>query len=275
MTSDGSTSADPVFTWGMAEELAVAHLRRLGFADARRTPPGADGGIDAQGTGVVAQVKFHAQPVGAPDVQRLRGTAHGLAHAVFYALSGYTAAAVTYAGRADVALFTFTTENVVTPVNKTADVLVRASGSRTPTQELARFLGEGLRTLRQMPQSSKAVEVLKRTVEVDALPAEQRARAIAAFDELVRFATEWPAFEAQFWIPFANASQALVAATRPDGGRPTARALEVALLDAIAVRDLGRRQREHQVELLIQFADATGLDRSALIDPTPEDEPDD
>ena len=42
------------FTWQMAEELAVAHLRALGFADARRTIAGADGGIDVAASKVVA-----------------------------------------------------------------------------------------------------------------------------------------------------------------------------------------------------------------------------
>ncbi|WP_136517337.1 MULTISPECIES: hypothetical protein [Cellulomonas] len=51
-------------------------------------------------------------------------------------------------------------------------------------------------------------DVVKQAVELDAFPPEQRARSIAAIHDLVRFATEWPAFEAQYGIPLATAGRA-------------------------------------------------------------------
>src|SRR5690606_34906785 len=82
-----------------AEHNAAAHMRALGYEDARATKRGADGGIDVMASGAVAQVKMHMKPVGAPDLQRLYG-ARGVHHhrkMLFYSLSGYSDKAVAYA----------------------------------------------------------------------------------------------------------------------------------------------------------------------------------
>lgn len=93
-------------SWQRAEKRAAAHLVSLGFVDARCTAPGSDGGIDVIGTGVVAQVKDWARPVGEPYVRDLAGTAHASgALAVMYASSGYTAQARRWASDNGVALF--------------------------------------------------------------------------------------------------------------------------------------------------------------------------
>jgi len=107
----------------MAEELAAGHMRLCGFTDARRSRDGADGGIDVISNLAVAQVKTLAVPVGAPDVQRLRGAAHGATHALFYSASGYTVAAESYARTARVALFTLDNAGEVLPVNSYAQSL--------------------------------------------------------------------------------------------------------------------------------------------------------
>ncbi|MCU0154570.1 restriction endonuclease (plasmid) [Curtobacterium flaccumfaciens] len=108
----------------MAEELAAGHMRAMGFTDARRTTAGADGGIDIIiATDAVAQVKHLAVPVGSPDVQRLRGAAHGIGHAVFYASGGYSAQAVAAADRSGVALFTFATTGEANGANAHAERL--------------------------------------------------------------------------------------------------------------------------------------------------------
>ncbi|MFF2773154.1 restriction endonuclease, partial [Streptomyces bacillaris] len=91
--------------WQAAELAAAEHLKSLGFIDAQRTQSGADGGIDVESSEAAAQVKFYANPVGRPDVQRLRGAAHGYRIAVFYSTGGYTKEAVEYADQASVALF--------------------------------------------------------------------------------------------------------------------------------------------------------------------------
>lgn len=147
-----------VFTWSMAEELAVAHLQRLGFTDARRTAAGADGGLDASATGAVAQVKNHAQPVSAPDVQRLRGAAHGLSRPVFYSRNGFTLQAVAFADRADVALFAFDAHNHVWPVNSHARLLTAG-----PLDNLVEEASALVTMIRRLKASRTAVaEVLDR-----------------------------------------------------------------------------------------------------------------
>src|SRR4051794_40253401 len=80
----------PVRTWQDAERLAAWHLRRLGFHDAHITVRGTDAGVDVRGSGVVAQVKFHATKAGRPEMQALHGAATAeMATAVFYA-TGYS-----------------------------------------------------------------------------------------------------------------------------------------------------------------------------------------
>jgi hypothetical protein len=73
------TLVSPTFLsdWQAAEIAAVDHMRVLGFIDARPIWAGADGGIDAQGSEAAAQVKFYANPVGRPEIQRLRGQPMG------------------------------------------------------------------------------------------------------------------------------------------------------------------------------------------------------
>jgi len=73
--------------WHAAELAAVEHMRTLGFIDAQATAPGADGGIDAQSNEAAAQVKFYANPIGRPEIQRLRGAAHEYRLALFYSLA--------------------------------------------------------------------------------------------------------------------------------------------------------------------------------------------
>lgn len=99
--------SEPAFLldWRSAEIAAVSHMKAMGFIDAQLTPPGSDGGIDAQSSSAVAQVKFHASPIGRPDIQRLRGAAHDFRIAIFYSTGGYTREAREYASQADVALF--------------------------------------------------------------------------------------------------------------------------------------------------------------------------
>ena len=159
----------------MAEELAVAHMRHLGFADARRTAAGADRGLDVLATGAVAQVKHHAQPVGAPDVQRLRGAAHGVNRPVFYSRNGYTTQAVDFADRADVALFAFDEHNSVTPVNRHAYVLASNQGTGD-LGELAALSDANLALIRQVKATHAAI---------DQAVANELARMAAVRDRLV------------------------------------------------------------------------------------------
>lgn len=115
--------------WQAAEELAARALRGMGYMDARVTATGADGGIDVEGRGIVAQVKYLGTPVGRPDVQRLAGAnVHG-GQAAFFSRSGYAQTAVAFADQADVALFQVDlSRDSVTPVNQVAHQMYRGAG---------------------------------------------------------------------------------------------------------------------------------------------------
>lgn len=108
-------------TWQDAEALAVQLLVHLGYPDARLTPSGPDAGVDAVARGAVAQAKYEQASTGAPVVQALVGVAsvEG-AQAVFLSLAGYTAQALAFAERAQVALYTYTKSGTVTAVSSTA-----------------------------------------------------------------------------------------------------------------------------------------------------------
>lgn len=119
IASLGSMTDTP---WQVAEKIAESHLNDLGFFRVQRTVSGADGGLDVVGQGVAAQVKLLRTPVGSPDVQRLRGAAHRVENAVFYAhrMSGYSRSAVRIADDSDVALFTYDLDGTVAAVNQYA-----------------------------------------------------------------------------------------------------------------------------------------------------------
>ena len=126
-----------VFSWSMAEELALAHMHQIGFVDARRSKAGADGGVDVASMNAVAQVKHLSVPVGSPEVQRLRGAAHGIRNALFYSSSGYSAAALRVADVTGVALFDFDTSNSVIARNHVAQQLVSSAASPTSFELIA------------------------------------------------------------------------------------------------------------------------------------------
>ena len=117
---------DPVFLldWKAAEAAAVVHMRAIGFTDAQATSAGTDGGIDALSSDAAAQVKFYANPVGRPDIQRLRGAAHEYRIGLFYSTGSYTKEAVSYASEAGVALFLMDPYGQCAPVTELAALLV-------------------------------------------------------------------------------------------------------------------------------------------------------
>jgi hypothetical protein len=110
-----------VSTWQEAEALAAQHMRSIGFPDAVVTGAGTDGGVDVISSAAIAQVKFHAVPVGSPDVQRLKGAAHEHETALFYSASGYTEAAKLFADKAGIALFVIGPWSQVAAVNNFAE----------------------------------------------------------------------------------------------------------------------------------------------------------
>lgn len=184
-------SMDPM-SWEDAELLAAQHMHWMGFNDAALTRRGADGGIDVQSDGGVAQVKHYTgSPVGAPVIQQIRGAGHKRGHVLVYALSGFTAQALRYGEAAGVALFTYDLAGTVTPATSHAVSLVNY-GYRPPqfgSTTVARAVF--LRSLAEWAQSSvdvmaaAAQAALERhraepsDVTVMALQAAQRGWAIA------------------------------------------------------------------------------------------------
>lgn len=142
MTDGQTPTVAFLVDWHAAELAAVEHMRSLGFIDAQATAPGADGGIDAESSEAAAQVKFYANPIGRPEIQRLRGAAHEYRLALFYSTGGYTKEAVTYANDAGVSLFVMDAYGSCTPASDFADLLVapdQVGARRARLEELQTF----------------------------------------------------------------------------------------------------------------------------------------
>ena len=109
-----------------AEEMAAEWVRWMGWPNATRTQASGDGGIDVVGSGskgkVVAQVKFEALPAGRPVLQALYGAGHGesATHWAFFSSAGYSAQALEWADRVGMALFRFSMDGGIEPVNPSA-----------------------------------------------------------------------------------------------------------------------------------------------------------
>ena len=131
--------------WQSAELAAVVHMKSIGFIDATLTKSGADGGIDVESSEAAAQVKFYANPVGRPDIQRLRGAAHTYRLALFYSTGGYTSEAVEYADQAQVALFHMDAFGRVEIVSSSAAMLTESTGVQERRNKLEALKAERYR----------------------------------------------------------------------------------------------------------------------------------
>jgi hypothetical protein len=127
-----------VHSWQDAERLAASWMRSNGFRGAAVTQGGSDGGVDVKAPGAIAQVKRESKPVGRPALQRLAG-ARGRAQTLqmlFFSSSGYSPAAIEYAGLMDLALFTYTPGGLVSPLNNAARRVERnGRRERQPSRE--------------------------------------------------------------------------------------------------------------------------------------------
>lgn len=177
-----------VGSWQQAEEFAAWHMRVLGFRDARVTGAGTDGGIDVVATSAVAQVKHYERAsIGGPAVQQLRGAAHGLPWALFYARSGYTAAAVSYAEQAQVALFTYTDDGQVRAASQGGRYLLtsRTEGSDPNVggfEEFTRAQAQGAEALDAATGEFTAAA----RVILAKIPKASRRKQATAFERLTR-----------------------------------------------------------------------------------------
>lgn len=97
----------------------------LGFPDARVTPKGPDGGVDVTSSRALAQVKWQGAAVGRPELQRLFGARghDSNKQLLFFAASGYSMNAITYADQVGIALFTYNPVGELTCLNGAAETL--------------------------------------------------------------------------------------------------------------------------------------------------------
>ena len=123
-----------VATWQDAEHNAARWMSHWGYSDAQVTAGGADGGIDVVSSHAVAQVKFKAQQVGGPDIQRLAGAgfSHPGKQLIFFTGTSYSSNAFQVAEDASVALFTYALNGDVSAANAMAAYI------ETPGQESQR-----------------------------------------------------------------------------------------------------------------------------------------
>ncbi|MFI1958203.1 restriction endonuclease [Streptomyces althioticus] len=146
-------------TWQDAELAAVDHMRSLGFADARVTGAGADGGVDVVARDAVAQVKHYSQPIGVGPVRELRGVADAHQHLLFYASGGYTTTARQFADERGVALYSVAEYGHITPLNEAATRL-SARPSPAPSSSWSQAAAWG--------REVSAVRASRRAAELDA-----------------------------------------------------------------------------------------------------------
>lgn len=121
--------------WKSAEEIAEQHLKYIGFANVRLSPPGNDHGVDVIGRDVAAQVKMTALPVGRPVLQQLIGATVVYTDRACYSTSGYTKDALLYAELHSVALFSIEASGEITPRNQLAEIMERTSSLTAESRE--------------------------------------------------------------------------------------------------------------------------------------------
>jgi hypothetical protein len=133
--ADHDEQRDLVTDDRVAEEIAAAWVRRLGFAEARTTMSGADDGLDVDATGAAAQVKlWSTKKPGASDVRDLKGSSRLGQTRIFFSHNGYTQPAWKWASHPDnrVALFIMGRDGFITAVNTYARRLLWRAPYRPP-----------------------------------------------------------------------------------------------------------------------------------------------
>lgn len=238
-----------IATWQHAEHLACGHMIDLGFADAEVTPTGSDGGIDVRATGGIAQVKhFTNSPVGAPAVQQLIGAASKTVHGLFYALGGYTNAAVLLAEKHKVALFQYDLRGEVVARSKSAEQLVQVGFApwdpNVMTRAKTTFVVAVQRYVQEVANNASAISSrLAPQLEVRCLELREQGQIDEANALLATASVE---------------AKTILALLEPLKGR------EVHVLDEL-LRDVTRAEA-----LLVQLARRVGLDYAAITESATE-----
>jgi hypothetical protein len=107
--SSKSTMPKPLFdlNWDTFESYCRDWAKYLGYKDAEKTRSVKDGGIDIEGSRLVAQVKFQETPVGVKPIREIIGVNVRLRKDIlFFSLNGFSRDAVEEANQSEVALFT-------------------------------------------------------------------------------------------------------------------------------------------------------------------------
>lgn len=170
-TVELSVSVPPPRGHADAERFAAAVCACMGLR-VKTTTAGADEGLDLLGPDACGQVKHHLRPVGRPALQQLVGAAAGHeGHKLFFALAGYTPAALTYANAQGVALFRYNTVGLVEAVNTVAREVVAQSAGASQAQVRAAIdaqewddkLSSALRVLEgQIAEANRELNRLRR-----------------------------------------------------------------------------------------------------------------
>ncbi|WGD39490.1 hypothetical protein [Streptomyces cathayae] len=164
MRPDAPPAPRPVPDWQAAEHNALTWVRWLGFPQAEPTRDGSDGGLDIAGPGIYGQVKFHGKTIPPNLIQQLFG-ARGLndGEMLFFANSGYTAAAITAADRLDVGCFTYSpADGMIAPANRyAAELMERAMSPEAEDEREARAEGE-----RQKKEKKKQKKLVKKRKKI-------------------------------------------------------------------------------------------------------------
>lgn len=173
--------------WAAAETAAIDHMRSIGFVDARKTGAGADGGLDALSSDAAAQVKFYANRVTRPDVQRLRGAANDYRLALFYATGGYTREAIDYADQAGVSLFAMDVYGRCTPASSHAERLTDPTQSEARRVRIAELKSQRYRLAAViLDEDVMLFARYARTVKMDPERWALYAHVASAFEKMVR-----------------------------------------------------------------------------------------
>lgn len=97
----------PVYTPLEFEHLCAEWMSFLGFTGVSVSKASGDGGVDVFANGAIAQVKFYNVPIGVAPIRELVGASLDYhAKPVFFCSMAYTQAAIDFAERNSVALFT-------------------------------------------------------------------------------------------------------------------------------------------------------------------------
>lgn len=246
---------EPLFTRAMAEELALAHMRRLGLPDAGRVVVANDHGVDLAAHGAVACLRTDAEQATAVDVHGLRGAINDGGQAMFYSRAGYTSEAVEVADEIGVALFCFDTMNRVAAANDGARHLVALAHPTSPIET-------ALVRLRSIKLTEYLVgEVLDGASSRPGVPKDVDWGAVGAVATAV---TRWTSEVEAFFDAMAKANevQELVEGIRdlPPGTAARRQAEAVVHVRVAEYRGTVEQIRAEQVELVAPLIVLLGLD---------------